>query len=128
MLRMRTDVRHALNRGGAGADDGNAFVREVGEAAAVIAAGVRVVPPTGVERVTLEVFDTGNRRQLRSVQRACRHDDGARLNGVVSVRRYDPARDVFVPAQVGDLGLKARRLVEVERVGDALRMLVDLRR
>ena len=70
LLRVGADVRHALNRRRAGADDRDALVGELRQTAAVITAGVVVVPAAGVERVALELFDARHRRQLRPVQRA----------------------------------------------------------
>ena len=61
LLGVFADERHALDGGRTGADDGDAFVGELRQSAAVIAAGVVVVPAAGVERVTLEIFDARNR-------------------------------------------------------------------
>jgi hypothetical protein len=73
LLRRLAEVGHALHGGGAGADDADPLVGQAGEAARRVAAGVRVVPAAGVERVALERLDAGDARQLRPVQRAVGH-------------------------------------------------------
>ena len=60
-------IRHALHGRGAGADDADALVGELfHRRARGIAAGVVVIPPAGVERMSLEVFDAGNARKFRA--------------------------------------------------------------
>jgi hypothetical protein len=44
------------------ADDRNALIGELRQAAAVIAAGVVVIPAAGVEGVAFEIFDARHRR------------------------------------------------------------------
>ena len=77
------------------------------------AAGVVVVPATGVERVAFEVLDPWYRWQLRPVERPVRHRDRARAHLVVAVGRNDPARCGVVPTHLGHFGLKAGVLVEI---------------
>src|SRR5262249_39124081 len=103
---MLTKMRHALDSRRARPDDGYAFVRQVGQPAGCVAAGVLVVPTASMESVTLEVLDTGNRRQLGPIERATRHDHEAGAKNVPSIGLNGPSRSLVVPACLFDLGLK----------------------
>ena len=76
----------------------------------------------------LELFDTGNRRQLGAVQGPARHDHKARPEDIVAIGGNRPAPVLVVPARLPDLGLEAGPLVQVEVLADALGVLKDLRR
>ena len=128
LLGAGAEVRHALHRGGARADDADALVGEPVEAAVGVAAGVVVVPAARVERVALERLDAGDARQLRPVQRPVRHHDEPRAHRVAAVGRDDPATVGVVPAQLGDLGLEAGVAIEVEVLADRPAVGEDLRR
>ena len=67
-LRACSQMRHALNSGCTCTDDSHTFVHELIEVAKRTAAGVIVIPPTGVEGMTRVGIDTGYARQLRTIQ------------------------------------------------------------
>ena len=122
-------IRHALHGGGAGADDADALVRQlVHRRARGIAAGVVVIPPAGVERMSLEAFDARYARQFGDVQRPGAHADELRGEGVAAVGVDDPARIRLVPFQISDLGMKQRVVVEAKLRADAPAMREDLGR
>ena len=91
-----------------------------------IAAGVVVVPPARVERVSLELVDPGDAGQLRPVQRAAGHADETRPHRVAAVRPHDPPSVAVVPAHLGDFRLEARIAVEIEVATDRLAVGEDL--
>ena len=126
-LRRFREMGHALHRGGAGADDANALVLQVDEAAVGVAAGVGVIPPAGVERVPLEGFNARNPRQLGAVQGAVAHDDEACPHAIFPVCEDRPALRGVVPFQRGHFGLEAGALVLVELTPDGLRVGEDFR-
>src|SRR5713226_8398882 len=121
-------MRHALNRGRPGANDSDAFVRKLVQAARGITAGVVVVPATGVEGMPLELLDPGDRGELGPVQGPARHDHKARLEDVTSVSADGPAACLIVPARLFDLRLEAGPLVKVEVLPDPLGVLENLGR
>ena len=53
-------MRYALNGGGASSDDADFFVGQFMQIATAIAAGIIVVPTTGVKSVALKGVDTQN--------------------------------------------------------------------
>src|SRR6266699_73541 len=121
-------VRDALHRRRAGADDGHPLAGEAVHRRAVRAApGVGVVPSAGVERVALERLDATDARQLRDVQRTHpeRHEPGGEL--VPSVRPDDPPAAADVPLQVGDLGVEQGTLTQPVARRDPVAVLDDLR-
>src|SRR5215469_15874804 len=69
----------------------------------------------------------GNTRKFRTVERAIRHHDEARLHPVAAVGGDDPAPDGFVPAHLSDFGLKADIAIEIELLADRAAVLQDLR-
>src|SRR5687767_5124444 len=97
MLRVLRDSGHGLDGRRAGADDGHPLVAELRHAAVGVAAGVAVVPPAGVERVSLELVDARDAGQLRPTRRAERHDDEARADVVVAVRADAPTLGRLIP-------------------------------
>src|SRR3984893_11348690 len=121
-------MRHALNRGRPGANDSDAFVQKLVQAAGGIAAGVVVVPATGVEGMPLELLDPGDRRELGPVQGPTRHDHEARLEDITSVSADRPAAGFIVPACLFDLRLEAGPPVKVEVLPDPLGVLENLGR
>src|SRR5689334_17431031 len=96
-------------RRGTGADDADLLVAQLVERRAlVVAAGVVVVPTAGVERVTLELFDARNARQLRHVQRARTHPEELGREAIAAVGLDDPTIGRFVPLEVRDLRVEQR--------------------
>ena len=93
----------------------------------VVAAGVVVVPPAGVERVAAERVDPGDPGQLRHAQRAGAEHHELGGQPVAAVGLDDPARTGLVPAQPGHLGLEQRVRVQAELPADALAVREDLR-
>src|SRR5260370_17570800 len=121
-------MRDALNRGRPGANDSDAFVRKPVQAARGIAAGVVVVPATGVEGMPLELLDPEDRRELGPVQGPTRHDHKARLEDVTSVSADGPAACFIVPARLFDLRLEAGPPVKVQVLPYTLGVLENLGR
>ena len=120
------EVRDALHRGRARADDADALALQAGEIPVAVAAGVPVVPTAGVERVALELGDAGDARQLRPVQRTARHAHVVGANAIAAVGAHDPASGGFVPTQLGDLGLEERVVVQVVVLADRPAVRQDL--
>ena len=128
LLRRRAQMRHALHRRRAGADDADALVGEAGEVPLRVAAGIGIVPAAGVEGMALEALDARNAGQLGPVQRTVRLDDEAGLHRVAAIGADDPARRGLVPVEAGDFGLEAGVAVEIEVPADGAAMLEDLGR
>ncbi len=121
-------MRHALHGGSTGADDADALVGEPGQTAIGIAAGVAVIPATGMEAVAPEGLDAGNAGQLWPAERTSGENDEARADPVAAVGLDQPARLLLLPCHPRDDGLKQRALIEAEVTADAAGVLVDLRR
>ena len=121
-------MRHALNRCRSRPDDAHALVSEFVQAASGVAAGVVVVPPAGVEGMSLELLDPWNRGQLGPVQGPARHDDKARLEDIAAIGGDRPAPCFLIPARLFDLRLEAGLLIEIEVLADPLGVLKDLGR
>src|SRR5512143_450487 len=64
------EMRDALHRGRAGADDADGLVGEPGQPARRVAAGIVEIPAGGVEAVPLKALDPRNTRQLRPAEQA----------------------------------------------------------
>jgi hypothetical protein len=128
VLRRRTDVRHALDRGRARADHGHALAAQAGEIPLGVAAGVGVVPAARVEGVPAVRLDPQNARQLGAVQRAVRHDDEAGAHAVAAVGGDDPAGRGVVPAHRGHFGLEAGVAVQIVLATDRGAVREDLGR
>ena len=122
LLGVLAQMGNTLNGRGAGADDGNAFVRQFRKPTLRIATCVAVVPATGVEGVTFEGFDTGNARQFRPVERAIGHHYKARLHTVVAIGCNDPFAFCFVPTHVVNLRLKAGLAIQIKLFADGARV------
>ena len=128
LLARSRQPRHALHRRGTGADDGDTLVRElVHRPTERIAAGVVVVPPARVERVTGELVDAGDAGELRHVQRAGAHAEERRGELIASVGADHPSLARLVPGERRDLGVEQRVVVEPEVLSDPLAVLEDLR-
>src|SRR3546814_828606 len=56
--------RNDLNAGGTGPDNANPLVGQFDEFSRLVAAGIFIIPPAGVEGVPLEGLYSGNARQL----------------------------------------------------------------
>src|SRR5580698_9964811 len=98
-------MRHALDGCRPGADDADPLVLEPGQPAAVVAAGIAVVPAAGVEGVALEVVDPRDAGQLRPAQRPVGHGDVAGLEAIAAAGADGPEPLVLVPLHPGDRGL-----------------------
>src|ERR1700684_3903940 len=119
MLRVLRQVRNALDRGRARADDGDPLVCQLVQIPGRIAAGVSIVPSAGVEGMALESVDTRNAGELRPIERPVGHDDEAGAEAVVAVGRDEPAALLFVPSDLFDLSLEADVAIKVEFFGDS---------
>ena len=119
-------MRNDLDGCGAGADDPDPLVGQAVQIPVRIAPRVRVVPPAGVERVTPELLDARDARELGPVQRAVPHDQETSRQAVAPVRVDGPASARRVPRNRRDLGGQARALVELEVLGNAAAVLEDL--
>ena len=125
---MLAEKGHGLDRRAAGADHRDTLVRELRQAAVVIAARVVVVPPGRVEGVAREVADAWDTRQLGPVRGpgGLHHEAGA--NVVVPVRGDAPAPVVLVPAHLRDARLEDGPVVEPEVLRHPLAVVEDLGR
>ena len=83
MLGGLGQFRYGLNGCRAGADDADNLVVQLVHRFVGAAAGDSIIPPRGMERVTLEVVDTGDCRQLRHVQYATADHDEAGVDQIV---------------------------------------------
>src|SRR5699024_2015400 len=91
-----------------------------------VAAGVRVVPATGVEAVPGERLDAGDARELGPVEGPGAHGQEPGRELVAPVGADEPARPVLQPAHLGDPGGEEGVVVEAVVPGDAPAVLVDL--
>ena len=119
-------MRNALHRCSAGADDAHSLALQSDKTTIGVAAGVGVVPATGMKRVTLEALDASNCWQLGAMQRAVGHAHKTSAHTVAAVGGDDPTFAVVVPRHRGDFGLKARVVVEVEVLTDRVTVRQDL--
>ncbi len=126
LLCAGAEMRHALDGCGTGSDDADALVGELVEATVGVAAGVVVVPSTGVERVTLEGGDAVDAGKLRTMQWPARHHDVARSHRVTAIGGDDPPMVGVVPTHAGHLGLETGVSVQVEVLADRLAVREDL--
>ncbi|EHJ60873.1 hypothetical protein NSU_2033 [Novosphingobium pentaromativorans US6-1] len=115
-----------LDRGGAGADDGDLLVGQLVHQLARTAAGIAIVPARGVERVTLELLYAGDAGQLGLVHDPARDRDEAGLDPVATIGGDQPAVFSIVPAQFVDQGLEQGVGVKVVMPGDPLAVLENL--
>ncbi len=128
MLRCRTEMRHALHRRCASADDADNLVFQTGQIAVRVATRVLIVPAARMKRMPLETFDARNPRQLGPMQRPAGQTHEARLHRIPAIGLDRPARRRLVPAHRRDLGLKHRVAIKPELLADRTRMLQNLRR
>ncbi len=128
MIRVLRQMRDALDSRRAGPDNGDALVGELVQISVGIAAGVSVVPSTGVEGVPFEAVDAGDPGKFRPVQRPIGHDYESRAHPIVAVGGNDPSALVFIPGDRFDRGLKAGVAIEIELFADATRVGQDFRR
>jgi hypothetical protein len=127
VLRVLAEERHALDRGGAGADDRDPLVAEpVEHRVEPVAAGIVIIPAHCVEAVALEVPDARRAGQLRAVERARRHHHEASADVVAPVGAHAPPPDPVVPAQRGYQRAEQRVLVQSEMAADQLAVFEDL--
>ncbi len=126
MLGPLAEVRHHLHRRGTGADQADADTAQTGETAFGAAAGVVVIPAAGVEGVAAEVFDAGNTRQLRAIERPGRQTHPASPHPIAAIGGDDPSLGVLVPREALGSGLEADVAVEIELPRDRLTMGADL--
>ncbi|MEZ4333183.1 MAG: hypothetical protein R3F35_15590 [Myxococcota bacterium] len=80
------EMRDALDRRRPGPDDADALVGEAREPTRRIAAGIGVVPATGVERMPFEDLDAGIARELGAGERVARDDHEARSDRIRALR------------------------------------------
>src|ERR1700730_5339085 len=123
MLRRRSEMRHALDRRRAGADDANALSGEVLQPFA----GVAVVPAAGVEGLAAKTAEAGDPGQLRLGLVSVGHGDELRPHLVPVVSPADPATSRCIPTYLIHIGPQARVAVEVVVRGDAAAVRKDLR-
>ena len=109
---------HALDGGGAGADDGHPFVRQPLKIAVRAAAGVVVIPTAGVEAVAGKGLKARDARQLGPAQEAVAHHHVARPDRIAAGGVDRPAGGRLVPASLSDFGLKAGAAVQIEAFPD----------
>ena len=121
-------MRNALHGRRPGANDADAFTAQAGEIAIRITTGVRVVPAAGMECVALESLNALDTRQLETIERAVRHRDKARVQGVPAISADAPASRILIPCHVGDFGLQQRLVVEPIVLRDFARIRQNLRR
>ena len=121
-------MRNTLHCSRAGADDRDALIGQTLHARARgVAAGVGVVPATGVERLARERFEPGNAGQLGHVQTARAEAHELRREIITAMREDVPARIRRVPAQRLDFGVEQRLVIQAVLSTDAPAMLEDLR-
>ena len=60
LLGMLAEMRHALDRRGAGADYGNALIGQLVQVAVGITPGIGIIPAAGVETVAFVAVDPRN--------------------------------------------------------------------
>ncbi len=111
--RARGQVREDLDAARAGADQRDALVRQLVQAAAPVAAGDAVVPPAGVEGLPAEALDPLDAGELGPVQRAGPHRHEPRVEQVAPVRGDRPPRPLLVPGDRGDRRAEQCPRVEV---------------
>ncbi len=114
VLGIATEVRYQLDARGTGSDECDALVRQLGQAAVGVSAGVVVVPTGGVEHVPtggLVLLDARDSGKFRAVVRALSHHDEASADVVSAVGADPPALGGVVPDQFADLGGEQRAVV-----------------
>ena len=121
------NVGDDLHRRRARADDADARVVQAVQRPVRVTSCVRVIPPAGVKRMTSELLDARDTRELGSVERAVAHDQESSRDPVVAVGEDGPSQARAIPGDPGHLGREARALVEPEVPGDAAAVLQDLR-
>ena len=120
-------LRHDLDRRGACSDDADPLADQLVHGFGRTTAGVAVVPAAGVERLALERLDPRDPRKLGLVQDATGEDDEPGGELIISAGRHCPALSVLIPDRIGHVGLEERFRVQVERSGEELGVLEDLR-
>ena len=129
LLGRGAEVRHALHRGRAGADDADALVGQAGEVPVGVAAGVVVVPAAGVERVARGTPRCrGSPGSFGRCSGPLAMHDEAGAHGVAAVGRHDPARVVVVPRSPSTSVWKQASSVEAVVLADRPAVGEDLRR
>jgi hypothetical protein len=126
---VRGQVRHALHRGGAGADQRHALVGQpVQRRAKRVAAGVGIVPAAGVEGMSLEGVDAGDARQLGHMQRAGAQADEVGGEVVAAVGLDRASAIALRPTAAAHLGVEQRIVIQPVLLADALALRQDLGR
>ena len=129
VLGVPTEVRHQLDAGRAGADEGDPLVGQLVSPPSGVAAGVVVVPTRGVEHVSpggTVVLDAGDAGQFRAVVGTLGHHDEPRADLVAAVGADLPPLQRVVPAQFAHLGGEQRTVVETEVLADVAAVAEDL--
>src|ERR1700751_605203 len=114
MLRRGGEVRRALDRRGARADDADALTGQVLQ----LLAGVGVVPPAGIERVPAKTPEAWNAGELGFGLIPVGHGDELRPHLIPAVRPDDPAGNFRIPTYLMHIGLQARVGVQIVVLGD----------
>ena len=117
---------HALHARGPRPDDRYPPVGEAVHTLAGGAAGVGVVPATGVEHVPLERFDTRDARQLGSGHGPQGHDHEPGTQRVAAVGRDVPARRRLMPDDGVHPSAQQSPLIHPVVPGDGTGMVEDL--
>src|SRR5699024_2737133 len=115
-----------LYTGGARAHDRDLLVGESGQTAFLVSSGVVVVPPAGVEGVSLEAFDARDAREFWLCERARGGDDETGAHAVPAVGAHHPLVRCLVPFQVGDAGVEHHVAVQAEGLCDRHGVAADL--
>ena len=113
---QRRDLRHELDRAGAGADDRDALVLEIEP----------VVPAGGVEALAPERLQAGDARDQRQMQGADREHHHRRREAPSVGGSQGPACGPLVPARLGQGGAEAQMRREAAPGDDALEVGEDV--
>jgi hypothetical protein len=116
----------ALDARGAGADEADDLVAELGERLAGATAGDGVVPPGGVEGRPREVLHAGDGGQLEEVEEPHRQHVVAGAERVAAVGLDPPAGGVLVPLGADHARVEQGVRHEVEPLRDRLQVPADL--
>jgi hypothetical protein len=118
MSSLLRDQRDRLDRGGAGADDGDPLAAEV---------DALMWPVAGLVPFALEPIEPREGRRLRCREAARRHDREPRRDFVAAVRPNSPAGRRFVECGFGHAGRELDVAPQVEPVGDMVDVFQDFR-
>ncbi len=112
-----SDVRNGLDRGRAGANDGDALASEV---------DALVRPAAGMEGATGEGLAARHFRHVRGRETACRHDAVTGAHPAAVVGRDAPPTRTLVERRRRDARVQLDVAAEIEAIGDVLEVAQDL--